>query len=293
MFHLMKSYFIEVKQLFLTEPLNRRGGANRIYARASANKVLKRMKESLNYAEEIGVIDKSPWRTLRNLPLERKDKVHWRMPECRRFLEAVKERDHGHYTFFVLALNFGLRRGELYGLRLGDIDFDVGEIVVRRQWDEYWYGKCGKHRYRDLLKNGRPSKILPLTRSARDALKEHTALMVGDSTPLFPFGGRYMKSPKKLIELYADIAEVPVVTFHRMRDSFIANMSREGVNEAIIAAIAGCTKANLKHYQQFDSRDARRALKVLDFDLGAPSTEHKSSVAKTNVSDLCPLKTSL
>ena len=68
-------------------------------------------------------METSPWTNLRNIPLTRKNKVHWKKYECRRFLEVVKQRNHAHFCFFNLALSYGLRRSELFGLQLQDVDF--------------------------------------------------------------------------------------------------------------------------------------------------------------------------
>lgn len=52
----------------------------------------------------------------------------WSPAELARFLDATKEHKHG--LLFRLAAMTGMRRGELCGLRWGDIDFDARTITV-------------------------------------------------------------------------------------------------------------------------------------------------------------------
>lgn len=55
----------------------------------------------------------------------------WTSDELRRFLDAVA--GHSLYPLFLLAATTGMRRGELAGLRWGDIDLDAARLTVNRQ----------------------------------------------------------------------------------------------------------------------------------------------------------------
>jgi integrase len=62
---------------------------------------------------------------------ERKPITPWTAAEARAFLDAAK-RDP-LYPAFMLLLLYGLRRGEVLGLRWRDVDEDDGEIRIRQQ----------------------------------------------------------------------------------------------------------------------------------------------------------------
>jgi integrase len=62
---------------------------------------------------------------------KRKEVSAWSADEARQFLQAAQ--DNQLYLAFLLLLVYGLRRGEVLGLRWSDIDFDVGVIRIRQQ----------------------------------------------------------------------------------------------------------------------------------------------------------------
>jgi integrase len=63
---------------------------------------------------------------------EEAQKHCWTAEEGRRFLEAAKQCGDQLAAFFALALDSGMRRGELCGLRWTDVDLDGGTVRVDR-----------------------------------------------------------------------------------------------------------------------------------------------------------------
>ena len=95
-----------------------------------------------------------------------KEIVMWTVEQATEFLQAVKE--HPHYIAYLLLLTYGMRRGEVIGLRWCDIDFDNGLIHVRQQIQRI----NGFNKAKDLkTKNSR--RVLPLIGDIRSALLEH------------------------------------------------------------------------------------------------------------------------
>jgi integrase len=65
-------------------------------------------------------------------PKRIKKEMHPLTPDqARLFLDAAK--DDRHYVLYVVAINAGLREGELLGLRWEDVDFAVGKLAAKRQ----------------------------------------------------------------------------------------------------------------------------------------------------------------
>jgi len=80
-------------------------------------------------------------------PAERVRKPKASKPEIRpldpdqvaAFLEEAKE--DRLYAFFVMALDSGMRPGELFALRWSDIDFDAGRVTVKKSLAENEWGQ--------------------------------------------------------------------------------------------------------------------------------------------------------
>lgn len=62
---------------------------------------------------------------------ERKPITPWTVEEAARFLDEARE--HRLHTAFLLLVTYGLREGELLGLRWDDVDFKNGVLNIRQQ----------------------------------------------------------------------------------------------------------------------------------------------------------------
>jgi integrase len=88
----------------------------------------------------------------------------WTADEARRFLAACKP--DPLYVAFVLLLLYGLRRGEVLGLRWQDIDFEAGTIRVEQQLQQ-----VGGQMHLGPVKTQAGRRKLPLLKVAREALE--------------------------------------------------------------------------------------------------------------------------
>jgi len=89
----------------------------------------------------------------------------WTIDEARRFLRAA--RAHPLYPAFVLLLLYGLRRGEVLGLRWCDVDTAKAEIRIRQQ-----LVRVGRVLDRGPVKTKAGRRDLPLLGFAHDVLTE-------------------------------------------------------------------------------------------------------------------------
>jgi integrase len=95
-----------------------------------------------------------------------KKSIIWTAEQAASFLKTAK--NHPQYIAFLLLLTYGMRRGEVLGLRWHDIDFENGVIHVRQHIDRI----NGKIMARDL-KTANSRRELPLMASVRAALLTH------------------------------------------------------------------------------------------------------------------------
>jgi integrase len=79
------------------------------------------------------------------------------------------------YSYYVLALDTGMRSGELNGLQWGDIDFETGSIQVQRSLEE----RKGQHRLKDT-KTKSSRRRIDLSKFGLDALHDHRKRMLAE-----------------------------------------------------------------------------------------------------------------
>jgi len=88
------------------------------------------LRKALNDAVLWGLLVRSPLLGVKPPRHQPPEMRAWSPDEARRFLGAVV--DDRLYALWVLVLATGMRRGELAGLRWGDVDLDAGVLAVRR-----------------------------------------------------------------------------------------------------------------------------------------------------------------
>jgi integrase len=154
-----------------------------------------------------------------------KETAIWTAEQAALFLRTIK--DHPQYIAFLLLLTYGMRRGEVLGLRWSDIDFDNGWIHVRQQ-----IGRVkGVIKAREL-KTENSRRVLPLMSHVRAALLEQ-AQKNGIAPPQFnpnfnlSTKGTVVVSkagtplePRNLTRYYNDLvqeAKLPRIKIHAMR----------------------------------------------------------------------------
>jgi integrase len=150
-------------------------------------------------------------------------------------------------AFYVVAIHTGMRRGELLGLKWGDVDLEAGTVSVKRSVDVD--GRLKEP------KNQASRRTLPLTPQAVDALKAHRVrqneerLKAGtkwqDNDLLFPNTvGRpenpsnvYLRNFQPLLKR-AGLANQGF-TLHSLRHTFATTLAAKGVNPGTAQKLLG------------------------------------------------------
>ena len=153
--------------------------------------------------------------------------------ECARLLAALRPSDR---PLWATAMFAGLRRGELMGLRVEDVDLAAGVIHVRRGWDPT-DGEI-------TTKNGRDRKV-PIAAALRDYLDEHLlgvgwrdrpdGLVFG-SAPRVPFTGT--PTAQRASKAWTK-ARLEQITLHECRHTFASLMIAAGVNAKALSVYMG------------------------------------------------------
>ena len=206
---------------------------------------------------------------LAELPMwERKPITPWTAAEARAFLDAAK--DDPLYPAFVLLLTYGLRRGEVLGLRWRDIDEDDGEIRVRQQIQRV----NGELRL-GPVKTSAGRRDLPLLTVASDALGIRRGAQATDQDKLGPAWqdnglvfttrtGRPVE-PRNLVRSFRRICDdnkLRVIAVHHLRHTTATLLKNLGVPARDAQIILGHSRlaVTLEIYTHEDRRAHREAL---------------------------------
>jgi integrase len=101
----------------------------------SVNNFMVPLKRMLGHAVKWGYLTRNPAAEVQRLPVPHREMRALTPTEVRRLLDAAAPE---HRLFFELAVMTGLRRGELIGLKWGDVDFRDARLHVRRS---VWAGQ--------------------------------------------------------------------------------------------------------------------------------------------------------
>lgn len=182
----------------------------------SVNNCFALLKSIFKKAKERNLIAVNP---AERVPLQRlttRKYVWWEKEEdIRKFLEVA--RHDRFYLAYRLALDLGMRLGEIVGLTAQDIKLPLGQIHIHRQWLEkerkYGATKHGKDRY---LKYPEGSELALLIEQAVSGKN--------DEDPLFITVMGNLVSCRKLSGYYFQQlivkADVPRIRFHDLRHTF-------------------------------------------------------------------------
>lgn len=99
------------------------------------NVILAIFKRIINGAFEQELLDKNPLMRVKPLKEPPRNETYWTKHEISQFLRA--NLNDVNYGLYVVALNSGMRRGELAGLCWDRIDFERNQIEVSRTRDRY------------------------------------------------------------------------------------------------------------------------------------------------------------
>lgn len=174
---------------------------------------------------------------------------------------------HRLYALYVLAIELGLRKGELLGLAISDVDLDARTILVRRQIQSI----DGPPTVYEYTKNNR-YRTLPLTTRQCEIVRARLAQIVAEGTQagglLFASEAGTPMSERNLDRHFKSVikrAKLPDFNFHRMRHTCLSWLGDVGVGHDIIQAIAGHADADVtSSYVKIQTDSMRAALARLE-----------------------------
>jgi integrase len=157
-------------QLAMLEPLHVENCLARLKRSGASTRSVRRafeaLRAALNRAVETRTILRNPCDNVECAKPAPRDVEPYTLDQARQLLKTSKM---GRYhALLVLAIDAGMRQGELFGLKWDDIDLDRGALIIRRALGEV-HGKP----YWCEPKSKASRRRLALSPMALDALREH------------------------------------------------------------------------------------------------------------------------
>ncbi|WP_327313340.1 tyrosine-type recombinase/integrase [Streptomyces sp. NBC_01235] len=218
--------------------------------------IRKILSAALTRAEREELTTRNPARLVELPAEERKEVKPWTSAEAIEFLNAI--RSHRLYPAFLLLLLYGLRKGEVLGLRRQDIDFDSSTIHLRQQLQ-----RIGRQILQGPLKTAKSRRDLPLLEPVADALAKLREQRSGadselvftttEGRPIDP--GNFLRDFQRLCRQHG----VRVITVHQIRHTVATLLKSFGVADRDIQLILGHSRiVTTQEIYQHDDADSRR-----------------------------------
>lgn len=177
-----------------------------------------------------------------------------------RFMAAARQ--SRYHAFWLLALETGMRLGEIAGLCKADVDFESGTIHVHRQWvfEAYAFGppKHNRERWVSFDPKGELARALRLETER----SEHDELVFTTST------GKPVQKSKvagKLFKAAIRRAKIPDLKFHGLRHTFASWYMRERDDVWALKSILGHSDIRTTmRYAHHSKKDRHAPLNLLE-----------------------------
>ena len=174
-----------------------------------------------------GYISENPFRRVAKPKVHEVIPAYFTEPEFRLFLSAVKDRDFAELC--KTGILTGLRLGELLNLRWGDLDFQLGKILVQN--------------HDDFIPKSKRPRGLPISDELSRILAERKKNIRSESEFIFPNRhgrklnvGLVERKFKKAVRL-AGLSER--LHFHSLRHSYASGLVSSGVSLYAVGKLLG------------------------------------------------------
>ena len=197
------------------------------------NLIIQTLKVAMYEAERQDVIIKNPFRHFKMLKLPKLPPRFWSYMEIKQFLQG--NQFNPYYPLFVVALNTGMRRGELAGLCWDRVDFNRSMIEVSRIRDRYGL--------RNTTKSG-TARHVPMNTTIKQALMK----LYNERQNNFAFINKD-GSPIDALHIYREFGKAQKlakmenkIRFHDLRHCFASHFMMNGGNLYDLQKILGHTQ---------------------------------------------------
>lgn len=240
---------------------------NNLEAENYAKTRLRTMKTAINGVFRFGIdeghlngVHASPAQTIQ-LPKYVDDKPPQilGMAEIQRLLESARADDHPWYPVWFMALNTGMRSGELFAVEWSDVDWEKKLVTVSKS-------------YNPRMKKVKSTKAgywrkVPINSELEAMLKELRAKTPMHQQEVLPRLSRWANGEAaKFLRDYCILIGITSVNFHALRACFATHLLNAGVSSPVVKKICGWTEEKvMNRYIRLAGLDVAGATETLGF----------------------------
>lgn len=187
-----------------------------------------------------------------------KEKEIYTQEEVKKIEEYILEKPKSSYTPILIAINTGMRLGEIIGLKFKDIDFKNGLIKVERS---VWGNGDAQTESSTKTKNG--ERIIPLT----DTLKEYLKNLKCDNNEFFVLTNneksKDLRAVQKTNKLLCIKLGIKPKGMHAYRHAFATRLLKNSQDFKSISKIMGHSNISITQnvYNHPDHKQLKNVIK--------------------------------
>ncbi|MET4669118.1 site-specific integrase [Streptomyces sp. PvR018] len=246
------------------------------------------LRSALTRAHEEELVSRNVARLVK-LPKWERDDVHpWTVKEAKAFLKAA--RSDPLYPAFVLLIYYGLRRGEVLGLRWSDIDFENSIIRIRQQVQ-----RVGGVLLQGPVKTRAGRRDLPMLKFSRQVLIAQQQVRSESNSLVFATRNGQPIEPRNFVRSFQRVCEahdIRRITVHQVRHTTATLLKDLGVPARDAQSVLGHSDIAVTQriYQHTDMTGRRKALTQVETALrataaGNVTTQTEASGSSKAVAD--------
>ena len=223
---------------------------NRLVAPATVNRLLGNVKHIMSMAVEWGVLRENPFAGVKVLRVpKRLERVLTKDEEVLLLAACDQVRTPNLRHSVSIALNTGMRKGEIYGLRWECVDFQNRSITILN-------GKTADS-----------DRRIPMNDSVFEALSSLRQRQKNEFVfPSVRGKGEHFRDPKKGFTNAIRLAQIPHLRFHDLRHTFATRLVQAGVDIITVQHLLGHSKiTTTARYAHSFADDKIAAVKRLNF----------------------------
>lgn len=217
------------------------------------------IRKIFEYAVIEGLIARNPALGI-SVPVPQVTQAVLTASEAQKFLREAKAVNHEFYEIWAFALLTGMRSGELYGLKPGDIDREARILNVRRSWSSKdGFGPT----------KSRQTRVVDVCDDLEMLMREMDVKYGREREFVLPHPWRWTQGLQAgVTRNFCKSIGVTSVKFHDLRATFITNLLSQGVSIAQVMSMVGHRELNTTNrYLRLAGADIKGAAQSLGYSL--------------------------